>query len=230
MAGMVLTSTKRPPMSRAGTGTWRRPLMSTRVRDAPRPRRLTFGDVLGEGRRLVRVVPAVPLADDAVADVEVAEQVDELGGPLLLEHLAADHGDGVGHVDGRRVDGGPGHRHRHLLEEAAEGQVRVDHGGEPIGQLDVALEALEAGQRERDEVAAGGEPGDGVAAVAVGHHHPGGGQRGAGSLDRHAREDAPGVVGDGARDAAVLRRGGPRRCQHECRDQHCSHRLPPLGM
>jgi len=38
----VFTSTKRPPISRAGTGTWRRPLKSTRVRDAPSPRRLTF--------------------------------------------------------------------------------------------------------------------------------------------------------------------------------------------
>ena len=42
MAGIVLTSTKRPPIRRAGTGTWRRPLISTSVRDAPRPRRFTF--------------------------------------------------------------------------------------------------------------------------------------------------------------------------------------------
>ena len=38
----MFTSTKRPPISRAGTGTWRRPLMSTSVREAPRPRRLTL--------------------------------------------------------------------------------------------------------------------------------------------------------------------------------------------
>ena len=39
---MAFTSTKRPPMSREGTGTWRRPLISTSVREAPRPRRLTL--------------------------------------------------------------------------------------------------------------------------------------------------------------------------------------------
>ena len=42
MAGMVFTSTKRPPMRRAGTGTCRRPLIRTSVREAPRPRRLTL--------------------------------------------------------------------------------------------------------------------------------------------------------------------------------------------
>ena len=42
MAGMVFTSTKRPPIRRAGTDTWRRPLMRTSVREAPRPRRLTL--------------------------------------------------------------------------------------------------------------------------------------------------------------------------------------------
>ena len=38
----MFTSTKRPPIRRAGTGTWRRPLMSTSVREAPRPRRFTL--------------------------------------------------------------------------------------------------------------------------------------------------------------------------------------------
>ena len=182
------------------------------------------GHVLGEGRRLVGVVPTVPLADHAVADVQVAEQVDELSGSLLLQRLAADDGHRVRHVDGRRLDGGAGHRHGDLLEEPAERQVGVDGGRQPRGQLHFPLRPLEAGQAETDDVAAGRERREGIAAVTVGEGHPRAGQRGARRFHGDAGEHAARVVRHRARNPAVLRDGGDRRREQAYGDQCGSHR------
>ena len=119
------------------------------------PAQVDVGHVLGDGRRLVRVVPTVPFTDHAVADRQAAEEIDELRASLLFEHLAADHGHGVGHVDGGRLDGAPGHGHGDLFEEPSELQLRVHGEGAPRGQLDLPLKPLESGQAEGDKVVAG---------------------------------------------------------------------------
>ena len=181
------------------------------------------GHVLGQRRGLVRVVPAVALADHAVALAEVLHQVDELRRPLPLQRLAADQCHRVGHVDGGGLDGRPRHRHRHFFEQAAELQAGVD--GEHVArrQHGLALQALEAGQGEREGVAARGQPGQRVAAVAVGERQAGRRQRGPRRLDGHPRQHAAGVVGHGARDTGVLRGRGARQSQRDRGDQCDSH-------
>ena len=135
------------------------------------PAQIDVGHGFADRHRLVRIVPTAPLTDDAVADAQVAEEIDELGRPLLLQGVAADHDHRVGHVDSRGLDGGAGHRDGHLLEEATDVQGDVNRGRKPRSQLHVPLGALESGQSEGDDVAARGQRRKGVAPVAVGYCH-----------------------------------------------------------
>ena len=185
------------------------------------PAQVDVGHVLGEGRRLVRVVPTVPFADHAVADRQVPEEIDELGASLLLERLAADHGDGVGHVDGGRLDGGAGHGDGDLLEESPELQFRVHREGVPRHHLHLALELLEPGQAEGDEVVAGGQFRGRELPAAVGHGHLRGGQRRPGHFDGHPGQRSAAEVGHRSRNAAVLRGGEPRRHQETHSQERC---------
>ena len=151
------------------------------VEEHERPRgaetaQVHVGHVLGEGRGLVRVVPTVSFADHAVADRQVPEEIDELRASLLLQRLAADHGHGVGHVDGGRLDGGAGHGDGDLLEESAELQFRVHREGVPRGHSYLAFELFEPGQTEGDEVVPGRQFRGRELPAAVGHHHPWAGQ------------------------------------------------------
>ena len=198
------------------------------VEEHERPRgaeaaQVHVGHVLGEGRRLVRVVPTVAFADHAVADGQVAEEIHELGASLLLERLAADHRHRVGHVDGGRLDCGAGHRDGDLLEESAELQFRVHREGVPRGHFHLPLELLEPCEAEGDEVVAGGQLRGRELPAAVGHDHLRAGQGCAGHLDGDPGQRAAAEVGHRSRNAPVLRGGerGPRKESHRQKNRCC---------
>ena len=164
------------------------------------------GHVLGECRGLVGVVPTAPLADHAVAHAQVLEEIDELRGALLLNRVAADHHDRVGHVDRGRVDGGACHRHGHFLEQAADPQADVHRRRGRDGQRDGTRQLLEAWQCERDGVHARRQRLERVTPVHIGYNYArDAGQRGSRRCDGHARQHTTGFVGDCARNPAVLR-------------------------
>ena len=156
MAGIVFTSTKRPPMSRAGTDTCRRPLISTRVREAPRPRRFTLAtfsvsvDGWLELYQLFRS-PTTPwltfrLRKRSTSCVApVCSSVSRLTTVTAWGMLMAGASMAV-----------PVTETVTLLEEPAEGQVDVQRGSKPRSQLHLPFRPLEAGQGEGDGVAAGG--------------------------------------------------------------------------
>ena len=106
-------------------------------------------------------------------------------------------GDGDGFLDGA---------HRHL---------RADRRGEARGQLDAfADHRPEPWQGERDLVGAGAKRRDLIAALLVGDGRARAfDQRGTAGLDRHARHDGAGRVGDLARYATLRPRGGREQQQ-----------------
>ena len=188
---------------------------------SPESAQVDVGHVLGERRGLIRVVPAAPLADHAVADAQVLEEIDELRGALLLDRVAADHRDRVGHVDRGRVNRRAGHGHGHFLEQAAEPQRDVHRRRGRGRQLDAARQLLEARQREREGIRAGRQRLERVSSIAVGHNHPRvAGQRRPLGGNGHAGQDAAGIVGYGTGNSAFLRAGSEGAQQHTC---HCQN-------
>ena len=80
------------------------------------------------GGGLVGVVPTAAFADNAMACTQVLEEIDGLGGSLLLQPFPVRRGHRIGQVDGGLLEGGAGHRG--LFEENRRGfQAQFDFGG-----------------------------------------------------------------------------------------------------
>ena len=131
------------------------------------------------------------------------------------------------HVDRRRRTG-----HRDRLGDGADAQLGIDIRGELGNQLNpLADHPAKPGQLEGDGVRAGSQIDDGIEARRIGDHDPLRGQRGTGGRHRHARQDAPGVVGHGTGDRLRPRGGRKKQRTHTCADDdaknsRCSHGTP----
>ena len=123
------------------------------------------------------------------------------------------------HVDHRGFTGD-----RDGLLERADRERAVDRQGEVRLQLQAFLhEGREAREAHRDAVGAGPQVDDGVAAGAVGDRDAAPlDQRRTGDFHGDAREDAPGVVADLARDRALGDRGGGQQGQDDERGQRAA--------
>ena len=164
---MVFTSTKRPPDQVGGD-----PYVLPAV----------------ERRRLVRVVPTVPLADHAVADVRLRKRSTSCVVPCCSSVSRFTTVTAWGSLMASASMAVPV-TETVTSSKPADGQLDADRGDETGGQLHAALGPLAAGPGKRDDVAAvGAVSRTRVEAVAVGHRHPrASGKRRARRLNGHAR-------------------------------------------
>ena len=152
-------------------------------------------------------VPSLPVSEHARAGAQVPEEIDRLRGSLFCEGSAPGNRDGIGKVDRRLLEGGPGHHHLLQLESGGM-QPEFDEHGAVCRDNHVLGSGQVADNLGAHFVRAGGHAHEDE--PPLGERLHAGAQLGYGNLHRLDRLTAHGVGHDPGNGAGRLGRCGVR--------------------